>query len=211
MCIRLTDRKIEKISLDVTRSNSFYTRRGTVLFHLAFPYLNLFHAAYGNQSRIGGGFMGLALGVDYFYKNSMFLNLSGGGIVDFMLPFPVPDCYGSGMVNRQSSVYGSLSNNHMLLRNRLSVGYGFSFSHDTWNTIDYGPTEEEKSEGLPWQDATCYRSSNALGVILRRYYYTRGSFFLGLSYRPTFIQFPGGPDAGIRARQVSSSDSGSDK
>ena len=31
----------------------------------------------GNESRSGGGFMGIALGVDCFYTNSLFLNVTG--------------------------------------------------------------------------------------------------------------------------------------
>ena len=76
----------------------------------------------------------------------------------------------------------------MLLRNRLSLGYGLCFSHDTWNTVDYGPKDDTE----PWQDASADRRSNSLGLVFRCHYYTRGTFHVGLSYRPTFVQFANG-------------------
>lgn len=185
----LTEQVITDFSRKYAKSKLGYAHRGSVLFHLSFPYFNLIHSAYGNESSTGVGFLGLALGVDCFYTNDLFLNLSGGGIMDFILPFPAPICYGSGVENFRSSLYATLSNNHMLHRGKLSLGYGITFSHDSWNTIDYGPTEEDREAGLPWQDATRYRNANSLGLIFRFYYYPVDNFFLGLSFRPALLRF----------------------
>ncbi|WP_147638844.1 hypothetical protein [Alistipes sp.] len=184
----LTDRKIEKLSRNNHLHNTFYAHRGVVNFQLGFPHANLFRSAYGNESRSGGGFMGIALGVDCFYTNSLFLNVTGGGIMNFMLPFPAMVDFGSGVEEYHGSLYVAVSNNHMLLRNRLSLGYGLCFSHDTWNTVDYGPKDDTE----PWQDASADRRSNSLGLVFRCHYYTRGTFHVGLSYRPTFVQFANG-------------------
>lgn len=184
----LTDRKIEKLSRNNHLHNTFYAHRGVVNFQLGFPHANLFRSAYGKESRSGGGFMGIALGVDCFYTNNLFLNVTGGGIMNFMLPFPAMVDIGSGVEEYHESLYVTLSNNHMLLRNRLSLGYGLCFSHDIWNTVDYGPLDDSE----PWQDTSVGRRSDSLGLVFRLYYYTRGTFHVGLSYRPTFVQFVNG-------------------
>lgn len=145
--VHLTEQVITDFSRKYAKYKLGYAHRGSVLFHLSFPYINLFHSTYGNESSTGAGFMGLALGMDCFYTNDLFLNLSGGGIMDFILPFPVPICYGAGVENYRSSLYATLSNNHMLHRGELSLGYSITFPHDTWNTIDYGPIEEDREAG----------------------------------------------------------------
>ena len=35
-----------------------------------------------------------------------------------------------------------------------------------------------------------YRKSTSLGLVLPLYYYTKRSFYMGLVYRPMFVQFP---------------------
>jgi len=84
------------------------------------------------------------------------------------------------------SILTNLSNNHLLLQKRLSLGYGLSYGYDTWNTIHHGIAQEgEKQENI-------HRTSHSLGFVFPVYYYTRRSFYLGMVYRPMLVQFAHG-------------------
>lgn len=160
--------------------------KGTVNLQLGFPYVNWFGFEYETHQS-SAGFMGAALGLDYFYKDRAYLSVSGHGIANAFIPFPAAVDYG-GIRNHMYSVYVSASNNHMLFSNRASVGYGFSFGHDTWNTINHGSWEANAPDESVNQD-NIHRSSNSLGLVFPFCYYIKRSFYLGLTYRPLLVQF----------------------
>ena len=164
-----------------------YADKGSWNLHISLPYANAFYSAYGKESQWGAGFLGLSLGLSYHTSDKTFVNLSAAGILDFALPFPVAIDYESPQVkDHRYSILANLSNNHLLLQKRLSLGYGLSYGYDTWNTIHHGIAQEgEKQENI-------YRTSHSLGFVFPVYYYTRRSFYLGMVYRPMLVQFAHG-------------------
>ncbi len=182
--IHFTDRWIAQNRLH----NPLRYPAGTVNLRYGLPYVNLFNltdATTGRQ-KSNAGFMGFSLGVDYFYSDEAFLTLSGTSIMNFFLPFPAAARF-TGIWEHRYSFYGSLSNNHLLFNDRLSVGYGLHFGADTWNTKDHGPLPEEADSYI--YQPNIHRKSTSLGPIFPLYYLTRRSFYMGVVYRPMLLQF----------------------
>ena len=193
--VPLTNRYIEKNSPNKIykngQDNNFvhnkYSHKGVVNLRISIPEVNWFCSAYARQERkMNIGFLGISLGLDYFYKDNMFINVSGSGIMDFMAPVPVSANYG-GVWDHMSSLYGSISNNHKMTSG-IAVGYGLSFGHDIWDTINHGSWDwESTSEELI---ESVYRRSQSLGFVFPTYYYAKKCrFYLGMVYRPMFLQF----------------------
>lgn len=169
--------------------NNKYAEKGAVNFRVSFPEVNLFYSAYENENIFNAGFMGISLGLDYFYNNNAFLSISGSAIMDFLAPVPAPVDYG-GILNHLSSTYCTFSNNHTLFKKRLSLGYGLSCGLDQWNTINHGMLPDDATEEEIEQESI-YRQSTSLGLAFSAYYYTNRSFYMGIVYRPMFVQFAG--------------------
>ena len=170
------------------RSARVYSQEDGINLRLGLPWINAFSADYGIQGRRSNvGFIGASVGLDYFRADNSFVNISAAGIMDAFILFPAPVDY-EGMHDHMFSVYGYVSNNHLLARKRFSFGYGVSFGRDTWNTLNHGrwpddATEEEMSR------ESIHRVSNSLGLVVPLYYYTRRSLYMGLVYRPMIVQF----------------------
>jgi hypothetical protein len=155
---------------------------------IGFPWVNTFNFNYQALGEISNiGFMGLSLGVDYLYLDRSFVSVSGAGIMDFLLPFPAPIDYG-GIKDHSLSLYGSVSNNHLLIDKRFSVGYGLSFGNDVWNTINHDHWSEDAPQELVEQESVS-RQSHSLGLVFPVYYYSKKNFYCGFVYRPMLLQF----------------------
>ncbi len=165
-----------------------YTKKDVVNLRIGVPWVNLFNFDYeadGKKTR--KGFMGISLGVDYFYADNSFVNISGVAIMDAFTPVPAPVDY-EGIHDHMSSVYGTISNNHMFAGRRLSIGYGISYGNDTWNTINHGMYADDVPAEIAEQESIM-RNSDSFGLVFPFYYYTKKSFYIGLIYRPMILQF----------------------
>ena len=174
--LRLTDRYIDRHRKGVDPYADYrYADKGSWILHISLPYANAFYSAYGKESQWGAGFLGLSLGLSYHTSDKTFVNLSAAGILDSEIPIPAAIDYESPQVkDHRYSILANLSNNHLLLQKRLSLGYGLSYGYDTWNTIHHGIAQEgEKQENIR-------RTSHSLGFVFPVYYYTRRSFYLGI-------------------------------
>ncbi len=186
--LRLTDRYIDRHRKGADPYADYrYADKGSWNLHISLPYANAFYSAYGKENQWGAGFLGLSLGLSYHTSDKTFVNLSAAGILDSEIPIPVAIDYESPQVkDHRYSILANLSNNHLLLQKRLSLGYGLSYGYDTWNTIHHGIAQEgEKQENI-------HRTSHSLGFVFPVYYYTRRSFYLGMVYRPMLVQFAHG-------------------
>ncbi len=157
-----------------------FDKKGTIRLHLSMPWLNNFNFTPNRErSKINTGFMGLSAGLDYFHSPNQFVQLTGSGIIDFIIPFPASVTKGGEWENMRSS-YISISNNHAI--DRFSLGYGLSFSRNTWIFNDYDrfdPTHEDRS---------IKKSSNAIGFVFNSYFQTSKHFHVGAIYRPSFFR-----------------------
>ena len=177
-----------RIFVDMTNNKNTYTlfdpliKKGELHLHFSLPQINSFLLNPDNENdyKSSLGFWGFRAGLDYYYKRNQFVNLSFSGVSDFYL-FPVEI---SGENDIMSSLYLSLSNNYKL--KRFSIGYGFSFSSNTWDHrySTWGDPPPPKREPVK-------KTNSAIGFIFPFYYQAGTYFFLGMIYRPSFIKvFP---------------------
>ena len=89
-----------------------------------------------------------------------------------------------------SSTYVSLSNNHKI--QQFSLGYGLSFTKNTWNITDYGRWDYEYDEQdeiiPPLIKDPITKSHFAFGLIFPIYFQLSEHFNIGVVYRPTFYR-----------------------
>ena len=85
-----------------------------------------------------------------------------------------------------SSVFLSLTNNHRF--KLFSIGYGLSYSHNSW-TLTY-------NTGYSFENSPYVAQKyigNTFGLIFTGYWVTKTSFSLGVIYRPSFIRLNTSP------------------
>jgi hypothetical protein len=156
-------------------------KKGSFLLHISLPHINSFYFKPDYENvKLNTGFWGVTLGLDYFYNNKQFLNLSASAVSDFLFPIPAAIDI-SGEYELMSSTYFSLSNNHKL--NRFSVGYGISFARNTWDfkyidRFDPPPPTREPVK----------KRWDSFGLLFSSYYQIGRRFNFGVVYRPTFIR-----------------------
>lgn len=201
--IRLTNRWILDNSPERLLFHNRYAGKNAVNLRISLPHINQFYLSsdVNNATRAKGGFWGLSVGLDYFYKDWTFVNISGSHITNFFIPIPAAVSL-NGTHDNMYSLYGSVSNNHMINKGRFSIGYGIAYGQERWNTVHNktwgtGENMDEETDDTP-NDAVVgettsppnvYRKSTSLGLVLPLYYYTRRSFYMGVVYRPMFVQF----------------------
>lgn len=154
--------------------------KGNLLLYFSFPYKNNFYLQPQNEnSKNNTGNLGISLGLDIYYKENSFLNISVGSIHDFYLPFPAPIDY-FGVHQFLSSKYLIFSNNHVI--NKFSLGYGVSYCKNEWVIKDFDDNNISKPS-IEYKN----KSHKTLGLVFSTYYRLGKTFNLGLIYRPTFL------------------------
>ena len=161
----------------------YTTPKNTWAFTASIPYANHFHQQPRNEGKKNRvGFFGIALGLEYYYKNDRFVKISAAAPIDFDLPFPAPlDKFDSYETMRASSF--SLTNNHKF--NRLSFGYGLNYTIHTWQVVNSGwefPSNDEEPRK---------KQSHSFGLTTNTYLQFSDHWSVGLVYSPTFYNtFP---------------------
>lgn len=171
-----------KIYLDLSNTKTKFTtfkrdnQKGEIYLHFSFPHVNNFLLQPTNEGiRKSTGFWGLSLGLDYYYQNKKFLNLSGSSVLNIFVPIPAAIKFTEDY-QRINSTYLSLTNNHRI--QRFSFGYGLSFGENTWSFVKIMSPEKDE-----------IKNHNALGLMFSSYCQLGKSFNFGVLYRPTFIRF----------------------
>jgi len=153
------------------------------LFELRFssPCFNIYQINvdnYGLQS--GAGFAGLAAGIDFYHSANQFLSLSINAAMTQDNPFFLfeSENFQPGIYQIYTTSYLGLTNNHLL--GKVWIGYGLSYSKEDWiwQNIDASYNIETKR-----------RNGHAIGLMFPMNIMLSKSFYIGLVYRPTFIQF----------------------
>jgi len=156
------------------KKEMYLPQKGDIYLNLNFPHVNYFKISpdYEDDKEYFG-FMGIGLGLDYYYNKSRFLNLSVSTTTDFLLPFPAPVCM-EGEYTRTFSIDAALTHNHRT--KKISYGYGLSFARNIWryNNDDI--------------DLNYSKCNSALGLALKGQFYFSEKFAVGLIYRPTFVR-----------------------
>lgn len=140
---------------DETKSNTRTeqdTTKGQLVLHLSLPYINNFHLNPANEGiKNNTGFMGYAIGLDYYHRSNQYLIFSFSQIQDFFLPIMFVDR--GDEYELMSSYVFNLSNNHMV--NHFSLGYRLVFSKNSWELRNlFG--DENSSTRKPVKKATMH-------------------------------------------------------
>lgn len=156
------------------KNDPYVRKKGDIYANLFFPHVNYFKLSPDYEDdKDYFGFMGIGLGVDYYYHKNRFLNISVSGTTEFMVPFPAPVCM-EGEYTRAFSLDAILTNNHRI--NRISLGYGLSYARNIWR---YNNDDIEVAYS---------RYNSALGLAFKGQFYFSEKFTVGLIYRPTFVR-----------------------
>jgi hypothetical protein len=150
--------------------------KGDIYLNLTAPSANIFHIVPENESaKNQWGFLGIAAGLDYYYSENQFINLGGGGIIDFPVPVPISlSPISEGETERFYSIFVGLSNNHRI--GRFTIGYGPSYVRNTWRYVNYDTDESIK------------KTHDAFGLIVPVYFRITEFFNIGILYLPTFFR-----------------------
>ncbi len=164
-------------------SNEYPTNKGQVNLLFSLPWVNSFYQQPKfEKPRFNTGFWGTSLGAEYFHKENRFIALTGGAVMDFFLPFPAAvDLYGEHEL--MSSLYVNLTHNHKA--KRFTYGYGITYSKNRWA---YSYTEEFDTPPPSRGTEPIIRTNHSVGLTLTGYLQFGKRYFMGLVYRPTFIQ-----------------------
>ncbi len=167
------DMSKRKKSLPDLREYRFPTAKGDIFLNLTFPYINYFSLSPSHEKRKDSfGFLGIGIGLDYYYKNNRSISLTTTGTMDFMVFVPAPVHY-EGVHKHIGSWDVMLTHNHRY--KGFTYGYGLAFARNSWHYND-----EDK-------DIHYSRNASSLGIGLRSHYYFSSKFTVGLIYRPTFV------------------------
>ena len=177
-----------RVYIDMTNDDSKFTtyypfyKKGSIVLHVSLPHINgfLLKPTGEDSTMISLGFWGIKFGVNYYHSKNQFLDLSVSAVSDFFVPFPAPiDIWGE--YNLMTSMYSSFSNNHRI--GRFSLGYGLSFSKNTWDHRYYDRFDAPPPVREPFK-----KSEYVLGFVFPIYRQFGEYFHMGLIYRPIFLK-----------------------
>jgi hypothetical protein len=164
--------------------NKVYScKQGKFEFVTSLPYINSFFIKpSGEGDKASTGYIGLAIGADYYYHDDRFLNLTIRGVLNNDAPLilefsrgPIEDFYSTDI---------SITDNFRF--NRFCVGYGLSFAKIGWRLNDINYDDISLSEFK-------HKKHDALGLVLPMYYQFGRTFYAGVVFRPSFLQFDSRP------------------
>lgn len=160
----------------------FYWRNKGDLYIQAFlPYINSFYLQPEEEStQVKTGFLGIGIGLEYYYKNNRYLALNVQAQTNFPIFVPAPINYSEGGYETLNTSYWSLSHNHRI--GRLSLGYGLSYAKNSYRY------EASTLEPIPPTEYSRRRVSYSPGFVFPMYYQLGRLFHLGVIYRPSFYR-----------------------
>lgn len=159
--------------------------------HFSIPEINSFHYyPEGVGAKSNTGFFGIKLGLEYYYKNDKYVNMSISSVMDFIAPAPAPVDY-TGEHEHMYNVSLMLTDNFIL--NRISLGYGLYVGQNSWYFRDdtYVFTDEtgEVPDSVPLPKDPITKTYKVGGFVLQAYYNFGGNFNIGLVYKPSIYRF----------------------
>jgi hypothetical protein len=155
--------------------------KGALYLTLSFPWVNNFYLQPIDEvSMLNTGFIGMSVGAEYHYQNKKYISLEAGALLDFLIPFPAPIDYW-GEYETMHSLYVSLSDNIKL--NHFTVGYGVSFSSNTWalHVNDFYDTL------VPSLREPTVKTNQSLGFYMDGYHQFSETVSVGVKYRPSIL------------------------
>jgi hypothetical protein len=178
-----TNTIIEPIILKNIRSyfsKKYPVQKEQIFLKISLPWINSFYMQPSLESaKSNTGVWGLSVGLDYYYTDSRFFNLSFYAVTDFFLPFPAPVDI-SGEYDTMSSLYTSLTHNHKL--GRFYLGYGICVANNTW-----AHRYSSRFGAPPPARDPISKTGISAGLMTDVYYQFGKHFLTGIVYRPSFM------------------------
>lgn len=159
---------------------------------LSLPYVNCYNLApEGTTQRDNTfGFIGIGIGMEYYYKQNISLSLKWNATMTFLVPFPAPVDYESSYTNTQGMDLCLMQNHHIKF---ISIGYGICVARNSWNYYAEGYDDTEFSPNGDYGNLDLSYKRYSVGTPFHIYGYFGRVFGIGLNYRPTFYRL-GSPD-----------------
>ncbi|WP_455584875.1 hypothetical protein [Bacteroides sp.] len=153
---------------------------------LSLPYANCYNLApEGTGKRDKSfGFMGIALGLEYYYGQNTSLLLKWNATMAFLAPVPAPVDYESNHTHCQGMDLNLMQNHYIKF---LSIGYGICVTRNSWNYHTEGYDVTEPSD-CNFGNIDLSYQKYAIGTPLHIYGSFSKLFGIGLNYRPTFYR-----------------------
>jgi hypothetical protein len=151
--------------------------KSQVNFKISIPEGNHFYIKKQNEYGSAFGFLGIAVGLEYFLNDKYSINMDLGSMTDFMLPFPAPVDF-EGEYERSFASYGDLQFGCDLKNFYINLGLQFNkTSYYKRETVELFPV---------YIDTLKYScNQNNIGLAFSGYYKITNGFNLGLSYLPS--------------------------
>jgi hypothetical protein len=156
---------------------------------ISIPEINIYSFDVENGNReTKAGFLGLGLGIEFFYKDNKSLQLRGDGIWSFIAPIPASyhPKYSSWKTCGAWNI--NLTDNFSL--KRFQLGYGLNYAINIWNARGYyNKPPEELEDGEQAEYIEGVREVNhALGLSLQANFRLGKFSYIGVIYRPSFFR-----------------------
>jgi hypothetical protein len=156
---------------------------------ISIPEMNIYSFDVENRNRINKfGFMGIGLGIEYFYKDKKSLQLRGDGIWSFVAP--VPASYHPEYSSWETCGAWNINLTDNFSLKRFQLGYGLNYAINIWNARGYWnkhPEELEDGEEAEYIKGV-KETKHVLGLSLQANYRLGKFCYLGVIYRPSFFQ-----------------------
>ena len=175
---------LEKLDSTVKVVSYPTVKKGTFEISLSLPYANSFVVRTSDGFYSSQGFLGIGIGLQYYYGNNNYISFYGGGSMDHPVPFPVGVDYFREHEEVNIS-FLSLRNHNKL--GRFDFGYGLSFSTSNWSYWKMG------KRGIDSTDINLSKQNNCIGLsLIARCHFGR-CLSVGIIYQPSFINLSSGP------------------
>lgn len=166
--------KIYDFDLDTVKGYALYNPnpKGTLAFQLSFPTYNSYQLKpIKSGYQTSAGWLGYTIGLDYFHQDDQFLSLTSTYV---------------------SSMHEQTANERLNQYRALALSYhaGLTNNIQTKNTIvGYGLCYTYCTSRVHVGSLSLVDQTNALGFMFPIYHRFGETFFAGLVYRPTFLQY----------------------
>lgn len=184
--------EIKKRRVATKRYNGQLPQKGDLFFDLSFPFIYITHSTTAPETMprlFSMSVFGFSAGLDYYYKNNRFINLSGNYFVggDIAIGCGGDDYSDFQRINSYSIMF---SHNHKY--RKFSFGYGLAYTYnDRWDRKYFFPENVDPNDYSHSVSGAYQKQEwrySTLGLVFNGYMYFSPNFCGGLIYKPNFVR-----------------------
>jgi hypothetical protein len=183
---------LSEITIDLSNPTGYHTRKkinwdktvpekDLLSIKVSIPESNQFYLNKGKGYGNAFGFLGISVGLEYYYSDRYCLNADIGTLTDFMIPFPAPIDH-MGPYNQSFARYADLQIGRDLRKSHFDFGVQYT------RTAYY---ERETVELFPVYIDTLryFKTQKNIGFALSSYYRILPNLNIGLNYYPSILNW----------------------